>query len=271
MERPMWINWVGDQVLLLTLSTERLVLHVHLIACEIEQAHPYLTNVHRQFAFLQLSRVKVHLRGIVRPKGYFVIVLSKLNRIVRNRRDLPISANHSVFLVRTLVARRTSQVQGLWLLGLLVSHNRLVLNDLTWVFRLVYVARGQVQVNLWVTCLGNRHVVCLSIWRRGLHFRRALVHLVDCHAIDGVLLRILKVHERLFLVSVYLAIWDNVGLRFVICRDLWFFRIIEVFLPFQLFWRAAEDVWESRLVGWLDALAWNTCRPRVFLLLFRFH
>ena len=71
-------------------------------------------------------------------------------------------------------------------------------------------------MNLRVTYLRNRDVVGLSGRRRGLYFRGALVHLVDCHAIDGVLLRILEVHQGFILISVYLTIWDRVGLRFII-------------------------------------------------------
>ena len=82
-------------------------------------------------------------------------------------RYLAIATNYCVLLVGALVARGASQVQGLWLLGLLVGHG-LVHNYLTRVLCLVDVARGEVQVHLGVSDL--RTVVCLGRWGRCLDF-----------------------------------------------------------------------------------------------------
>lgn len=115
---------------------------------------------------MELSRVEIYNRGIIRAKRYFVIVLSKLNRIVRHWRYLAIAPDYSVLLVGALVAGGACEVQWLWLLGWLVSHDGLVNDYLAGVLRLVNVTRGQVKVNPGVSDLGT--IICLG-WGRCLH------------------------------------------------------------------------------------------------------
>ena len=159
----MRIYRIGNQILG---ATNRLVLLVHLITRKIKQTHSYFADVHGQLPFLELSRVEIYDRGIIGAKRYFVIVLSKLNGIVRHWRNLAIAPDHSVLLVGALVAGGAREVQWLWLLGWLISHDGLVNDYLAGVLRLVNVTRGQVKVNLGVSDLGT--IVCLG-WGRCLH------------------------------------------------------------------------------------------------------
>ena len=64
------------------------------------------------------------------------------------------------------------------------------------------------------------------------------------------------------MISIDLTIGDGVDfvLGFLVSRDLTLFDVIEVFLAFKLFGRAAEDVGEFgvQLVRCLNTLSWHT-------------
>ena len=103
----MWVYWICYNLLRGILTTR--VLHLELMTSKVQKTHPYFAHFH---GGRQCCRWLFHLRDIdhcirtwegntwnmrrcVRAKTNFVFVVGQINRVLRHRRNLSISTNHS--------------------------------------------------------------------------------------------------------------------------------------------------------------------------------